>query len=59
MSRVLVVTEEVYRKRTYTQFIPPICITSDQLVEVLNSCAEPGDQWKEYLLVSDRQDFRR
>jgi len=53
MSRVLIVTEEVYRKRTYTQFIPPVSITADQLVDVLNSCAEPGTQWKEYVLSEE------
>jgi hypothetical protein len=53
MSQVLVVTEQVYRNRTYTQFIPPIAITADQLVDVLNSCAEPGTEWKEYVLIED------
>ncbi len=53
MSKVLVVTEEVYRNRTYHQFIKPRAITADQLVDVLNSCAEPGTEWKEYMLIED------
>jgi hypothetical protein len=53
MSQVLVITEEVYRKRTYRDETQRMYITSDNLVDVLNSCAKEGSEREEYVLVQD------